>query len=476
MPSSLGRREFVRGLGFGALGLGLSDALARPAAARAAMTRGRARSCIVLFLWGGPSQIDTFDMKPDAPAEYRGEFQPARTTVPGLHICEHLPRVARSAHRLAVVRSLTMQGRSIGDHHCDAYYMMTGQRPTAGDLAQGINRKPRPDDWPFIGSTVAYCRPGDPAVPAVVAMPRIRNEFDGYIVPGQFAGRLGPAYEPLRVRGVPDPALKQAYLARQLRAPDLELPADLGQGRMGERRRLAAQVDRWERAMARRGGPLERFDAVQRRAFALLTSTRVKNAFNLDLEPEAVRLRYGDNINGQSALLARRLVEAGVPFVCVHWTTPEYSPLVANWDTHGDNFLHLRRDLLPVFDAMYASLLDDLEQRGLLDETLVVAVGEMGRTPRCADPRTSGTRYGPGRDHWINCMFGLLAGGGIRGGQAYGASDRIAGYPRDKPVYPGDLAATIYHAMGIPPEALVFTDREARPVRLLDEGEPLPLF
>ncbi len=473
---SLNRREFVRGLGFGALGLGLSDVLHHRAGAGPVRNGGKAKSCILLVLWGGPSQIDTFDMKPDAPADYRGEFQPIATVVPGLRICEHLPRTAQRARQWSVVRSLTMTGRALGDHHNDAYYMLTGQRPTPADLAQGINRKPRPDDWPFIGSTVAYCRPPDPSLPAVVALPRIRNEFDGYIVPGQFAGRLGPAYEPLWLRGTPDPQLRQAYLPRQLRAPALQLPADLDPQRLAGRRRLVGRLDHWHRAMEQSGSPLDRFAVQQEKVFSLLTSAKVKRAFDLALEPETVRQRYGDNITAQSTLMARRLVEAGVPFVCVHWTTPEYSPLVANWDTHGDNFMHLKRDLCPVFDRLYSALLDDLDQRGLLDETLVVAVGEMGRTPRCADPRTRGTNYGPGRDHWIHCLFALLAGGGIQGGQVYGASDRIAAYPRDNPVYPGDLAATIYHALGIRPADLVYTDRENRHHRLLDEGVALPLF
>jgi hypothetical protein len=228
--------------------------------------------------------------------------------------------------------------------------------------------------------------------------------------------------------------------------------------------------------MEGRGGPVVTFDAHQRRAYSLLTSPKLKSALELEREPEALRARYGDNVTAQSTLLARRLLEAGVPFVCVHWTTPEYSPLVANWDTHGDNFLHLKRDLLPVFDALLSSMLEDLDQRGLLEETLVVAVGEMGRTPKCADPRTSGTKYGPGRDHWVGCQFALLAGGGIRGGRVYGSSDRIAAYPKDDVVWPGDLAATVYHALGIPRDRLVHADREGRPVSLLDEGEPLPLF
>jgi hypothetical protein len=192
------------------------------------------------------------------------------------------------------------------------------------------------------------------------------------------------------------------------------------------------------------------------------------------------RLRTADlparTVNGQGAMMARRLVEAGVPFVCVHWRTPERSPLVANWDTHADNFFHLRQELLPEFDTLLSALLDDLDQRGLLESTLVLAMGEMGRTPKWNDPRVRGTSYQPGRDHWVNRMFALMAGGGVRGGQVYGASDRIAAYPAEKPVWPGDIAATVYHALGIRDEQLVYTHRDGRPIRLLDEGVALPLF
>ncbi|MBM4073462.1 MAG: DUF1501 domain-containing protein [Planctomycetes bacterium] len=469
------RRQFVRGLGFGGLGFGLSEAL-QVQATTGVGGFGRARRCLMIFLWGGPSHIDTFDMKPDAPVEYRGEFRPIATSVAGIQWCEHLPRTARHAHHLAVVRSLTQHGRGgQSDHHTDAYYLLTGQQPTPQDRALGINRRPRPDDWPFIGSTVAYCRPVDAAMPAVVALPKIHDEATGYVVPGQSAARLGPAYEPLLVRGTPDARQVRGFLPRDLRTPAFELPADIATDRLAGRHDLLGRLSAWQRGVESRGLPRV-WNEHQRRAFGLLTSSRVRRAFDLSHEAEPVRQRYGDNINGQSTLLARRLLEAGVPFVCVHWNSPEVSPIVVHWDTHGDTFLHLKNHLLPTFDLLFSALLDDLQQRGLLDSTLVLVLGEMGRTPKWDDPCVRGTSYQPGRDHWVNCMFALLAGGGIRGGQIHGSSDRIAAYPRESPVYPGDLAATIYHALGIRREQLVHTDRLGRPVHLLDEGEALPLF
>jgi hypothetical protein len=420
--------------------------------------------------------MDTFDLKPDAPAEFRGDFRPIASSVPGLRICEHLPRIALQAHHLTLVRSMTTAGRTLGDHHGDAQYLLTGRRPTTADLAQGTNRRPQPDDWPFIGSVVSYCKPGAAGLPAVVSMPRLQNEFTGYVVPGQFAGRLGPAHEPLRVRGLAHPALRSMLQPRQFTIPACQLPGEVDPGRFQGRRALLQRLENGQRRHDLPGSPAERYRTQQQRAFEMITSQRVKEAFNLDREPETLRARYGDNINGQSALLARRLVEQGVPFVCIHWTTPEYSPLVANWDTHGDNLLHLRRDLLPTFDAMFASLLDDLDQRGLLETTLVVAAGEMGRTPRLADGRTRGTSYGPGRDHWPYCYFALLAGGGAGGGQVYGASDSVGAYPRDRPVLPDDLAATVYHALGLSADQLALTSPDGRRIPFLEEGRPLAVF
>ena len=472
----ISRRQFDRTLGLGVMGLGLGDLLAERGQASPLTGFGKAKHVIFLFLYGGPSQIDSWDMKPDAAVEYRGEFTPITTAVPGVTCCEHLPLLAKRTKDLAIVRSMTMEGRSTGDHHCDAYYVLTGQRLTKSDIAQGINRKPRPDDdWPFIGSTVSYCRPTKGDLPASVQLPFYSNEFSGYVVPGQFAGKLGRAHESLLVRGVPDPKVKHGFKPREFRIPSFELPGEVSHRRIAGRKRLLRKLNAWQ-GRVENSRQVDNFNTHQQRAFRLLTSKRVKEAFDLEREPESLRNRYGNTVTAQGTLMARRLVEAGVPFVTVHWRTPQKSPLVSTWDTHADNFFHLRTHLLPELDKMLSALLEDLDQRGLLESTLVLAMGEMGRSPKWADPRVRGTKYQPGRDHWINSMFALFAGGGIRGGQVYGATDKVASYPITQPVWPGDIAATIYHALGIRRDELLINDREGRRVNLLEEGEPIPLF
>ena len=463
------RRQFVRGVGFGMLGVSLPQLLRNANAANATVQPhvggwGRAKRCIMIFLFGGPSQIDTWDMKPNAPSEYRGEFQSIATSVPGITCCEHLPRTARLAQHLAVVRSVTMTGLSIGDHHADTYYMLTGHAPDRSFFVEGINRTPHSDDWPCIGSTVASRKPHNPELPGVVQLPALSGEVTNYINPGQFAGRLGPAWEPLLVRG-------QIEKPRALSVPAFQLPADIDIRRLGGRQDLLGQLDSFQQTIELPNGPLDTLRTHQRQALALLTSTKSKEAFDIEREPEAMRTRYGEDINGQSLLLARRLVEAGVPFVCVHWIGRKVGAGLS-WDTHSDNFGQLKNVLLPAFDACFSALLEDLASRGLLDETLVLVAAEMGRTPKVGDPRTGG-KGPPGRDHWIHCQTALLAGGGIRG-QVYGASDRIAAYPADRPVHPEDLAATVYHALGID-QQLAFVDRDGRVQSLLNEGQPLPL-
>ncbi|MFN0017747.1 MAG: DUF1501 domain-containing protein [Pirellulaceae bacterium] len=466
------RREFVRGLGFGMLGMGLPEMMRGRAAANQmtaappAALAGKAKRCIMVFLFGGPSQIDTWDMKPSATAEHRGEFQQIATAVPGISCCEHLPRTAKLTKHLAIIRSLTMSGRSIGDHHADTYYVLTGHQPDRSFFVDGINRKPHPGDWPCIGSTVASRLPANPELPGLVQLPARSGEVTNYINPGQFAGRLGPAWEPLLVRG-------ELEKPRQLAVPAFELPADLRPERLAGRQTLLKQLDAWQSQVERPGGPLETLQTHQRRALSLLTSAKSKEAFDISREPEATRARYGEDINGQSLLMARRLVESGVPFVCVHWIGRKVGAGLS-WDTHSDNFGQLKNVLLPAFDAGFSALLEYLEARGLLEETVVLVAAEMGRTPKVGDPRTGG-KGPPGRDHWIHCQTALMAGGGIQGGQHFGASDRIAAYPADRPVYPEDLAATVYHALGID-QHLAFTDREGRIQSLLDEGQPLPLF
>lgn len=468
------RRQFVRGVGFGVLGCGLPDLLARSALAAPA---ARAKRCLMIFLFGGPAQSDTWDMKPEAPAEFRGEFRPIDTAAPGVQWCEHLPKTAKLAQHVAVVRSVTMTEKSIGDHHADTYYVLTGHRPDRSFFVEGINRKPADDDWPCLSSTVAYAMGHPSELPGVVQLPARSGEITNYINPGQFAGKLGAAFEPVMVRGELDKP-------RELSVPAFQLPSDIPANRLDLRRDLLGRIDRWQRttnlgqlveeAAARNAGATTSAWATnQRKAFDLLTSPRAKKAFEVSLEPEETRRRYGDDINGQSVLLARRLLEAGVPSVCVHWIGRKVGAGLS-WDTHTDNFGQLKNVLLPAFDACFAALLEDLRDRGMLDETLVLVVGEMGRTPKVGDPRNGG-KGPPGRDHWIHLLPALFAGGGIRGGQVYGSSDKVAAYPEERPVTPCDLAATVYHALGLS-ENLTFTDRQGRPHHLLDEGEPLPLF
>ncbi len=473
------RRQFVRGLGFGGLGLGLPQLL-DPAVVRAATSSPTAKRCLFIFLFGGPAQSDTFDMKPEAPAEFRGEFNPIATSAPGVMWTEHLPKTAKMAQHVAVVRSVTMSEKSIGDHHADTYYVLTGHRPDRSFFLEGINRKPHEDDWPCISSAVARALGHPPELPGVVQLPALSGEVTAYINPGQFSGKLGPNYEPLMVRG-------KLEAPRDLAAPDFLLPQDISTSRFGQRRDLLTQLDQWHRqvdqttdtALGSRianpagGATLTNWVAHQRKAFELLTSPHAKQAFDISLEPEETRARYGNDINGQSVLLARRLLEAGIPSVCVHWIGQRVGAGLS-WDTHSDNFGQLKNVLLPAFDACFSSLLEDLQERGMLEETLVFVVGEMGRTPKVGDPRTGG-KGPPGRDHWIHLLPALFAGGGIRGGQVYGSSDAVAGYPADRPVTPCDLAATVYRALGID-DHFTYQDRQGRPYHLLEEGEALPLF
>ncbi|GIS61077.1 MAG: hypothetical protein CM1200mP2_33020 [Planctomycetaceae bacterium] len=377
----ISRRQFDRSLGLGVMGLGLGDALAERGQASPLTGFGKAKHVIFLFLYGGPSQIDSWDMKPDAPVEYRGEFTPITTAVPGITCSEHLPLLAKRTKDLAIVRSMTMEGISTGDHHCDAYYVLTGQRLTKSDIAQGINRKPRPDDdWPFIGSTVSYCRPPRetcrrPYNCRSTATSSVVTSFRG----NSPASWVAP-HESLLVRGVPDPKVKHGFKPREFRVPSFELPGEVSRRRIAGRERLLRKLNAWQGSIEG-SRQVDNFNTHQQRAFRLLTSKRVKAAFDLDREPESVRNRYGNTVTAQGTLMARRLVEAGVPFVTVHWRTPQQSPLVSTWDTHADNFFHLRTHLLPELDKMLSALLEDLDQRGLLESTLVLAMGEMGRSP-----------------------------------------------------------------------------------------------
>jgi hypothetical protein len=427
--------------------------------------RKPARSTILFWLSGGPAHMDTWDLKPAAPVEYRGEFKPIATTVPGLQLCAHLPRLARQAHHLAVVRSLGHFGRGTGDHHAGYYYNLTGREPDPTFRQLLNNRKPLPTDWPFIGCVVAAKRPPHSFLPSLISLPQ-KPGFPEYTRPGQFAARLGQEYDPTYLLGRLDRPL-------EFTVPALSLHGDVDGRRLQDRRRLLYLLDEAARGVDCAAAP-KSLSRQQDKAFSLLSSTQTRNAFDLEKEPPALRDRYGAGLNAMSLLLARRLVEAGVPFVSVFWMEePKLNDLCKSgggWDTHGNNFGCLRDHLLPEFDRCFAALLEDLHERGLLETTLVLVSGEMGRHPKVGDVRSGGVK-GAGRDHWTHCMSVLLAGGGVRGGQVYGSSDKVAAYPADRPVAPEDVARTVYHAMGI--DDMQAADREGRPFPLVPDGRVL---
>jgi len=442
------RREFLRAGALSLFGMGLPDLLR--ARETQAAPRGRARACILLFMWGGPAHQDTWDMKPDAPEEYRGEFTSIPTTVPGLRICEHLPRVAQRAHKLALIRSMT---HSNVDHTAAPHLLLTGKPPPPGPLA---------DDWPSFGSMLAKLGRGrGPLPPFVSMMPVVPNGAPRFVeqTHGQGAGWLGPVYNPMRIDA--DASLPN------YRVGDFALHADLNAVRAGGRQGLLDSVDRQVRRMEQHAD-VAAMRSHYERAFGLLASPAVTRAFDISREPHSLRQRYGMNIHGQSVLQARRLVEAGVPVVTVYWPNDGITNVSVYWDTHNRNFLDLKTRLCPVTDLAFTALLDDLEQRGMLDDTLVIWTGEMGRTPRVGQSVVGGAGAGrDGRDHWGKVFTSILAGGGVKGGTVYGSSDRYAAEPATNPTPPVDLTATIYHLLGVDPR-LEIRDRLGRPLTLCE--------
>lgn len=465
MVQRLTRRAALRAGTLGLFGLTWPGLLRSRAAAQSASgaraTTGRAKACILVYLDGGMSHIDTLDMKPGAPAEYRGEFQPIASRLAGVPVCEHLPRLARLLDRCSLVRSMGQRGRGIiGDnHHTGAYYYLTGHvpDPTFGQL--GLNRRPMAEDWPFIGSVVALKKGGQAPIPLVALPDRARSA--DYIRAGQFAGKLGGAYEPFLILG-------DADQPGEFIVPNLTLPAEITLDRLHQRQSLLSQLDAANRTLDARG-VVQGFDEHHQRAFGMMSDAVRGGAFDLNREPLRLRERYGHDLNGQSMLLARRLVESGVPFVSVQWQPRRNrGENCYGWDTHANNFYCLRTYLLPYLDQGFSALLEDLDERGMLDDTLVVLTSEMGRKTLIGDPRPNGAN---GRDHWVHCQTVLLAGGGIKRGFVLGASDNTASYPIDRPVGPEDLAATIYHALGI--SDLTAQTRDGRQLNLLEDGEPM---
>jgi hypothetical protein len=419
---------------------------------------GRARSVVLLYLQGAPSHIDLWDPKPDAPSSIRGEFRPIATSASGMFLSETLPHLARHGDKFALIRALSFNPKGLTNHGAAIYTLLTGHDPT-NFTPTGLAVPPSRDDLPSVGSATAKYRPAEPGALSYVALcePVKESVFVGV---AQSAGLLGNAYDPYTMYDDP---------LAQPRAAEFTLPSDVTLGR------LRARLDLRAAARAREDlGPRD-FNAFYGKAFSLIESDQAARAFRLDLEPVLSRHEYGPTRFGQSCLLARRLVEAGVRFVQVTWPArsddePAPGP-DGSWDTHRNNFPMLRDHRCPVFDRAVAALIADLAARGLLDETLVVSVGEFGRSPRIGAPTTMNVGPG-GRDHWPHCYTALVAGGGIAGGQVYGESDAHAAFPKSQPVHPFDLIATIYHAIGIDPD-LRFLDMLNRPRRLVDHGQPL---
>jgi len=457
------RRQMLQAAGAGLLGLSLPKLWAAESVGR--RYPQRAKSVIFLFLFGGPSQFETFDMKPSAPAEIRGPFQPIGSRTPDLRICEHLPRLANVSDKYTVIRSMT---HTFNDHSGGAHYMQTGRRwqvPVGGGFAF------TPDDWPSIGSIVEYLhqqRPDGLArdLPNYMVVPNRLGrlqESGQYLRPGEYAGWLGQAFNPLTTRVDKRNLTDNPYwrvcsddeLTFQIEglSPATQVQLD----RIRTRVSLLEQFDTQRRLLDQQDD--RQLELLTQRALGLVTSERTRQALDVRQEPAAVRDRYGRHLFGQSCLLARRLVEAGVGFVTVHYDCCDgYS-----WDSHVHS-RDVRDHLLPTFDEALSGLLVDLEERGMLDETMVVAVGEMGRTPQ---PTADW-----GRGHWSTLFPAVIAGGGVRGGALYGRSDKNGTVPEEHPVSPEDLAATIYYALGIDPE-LVIMDRAGRPVPLVADGKPV---
>jgi hypothetical protein len=445
--SRMSRRCLLRAGTAGLAGLALPNLLR---AAADSGGRGPAKHVLFLHQFGGPSHLDTFDMKPDAPAGIRGEFAPIATGQPGLRVSEHLPRFATVVDRFAQIRSVNHRMRN---HNSASYYSLTGHAPPLDD----IRLRDTPELYPAYGSTVAKLAPSDdPAIPSFIAYPHVLR--DGSITPGQHASFLGKAYDPFFIGQDPN--------RRDFRLPELTLPDRLSLDRLDDRRGLQQMIDSQTDLMDW-SETAQGIDAFYDRALTMLASPRVRRAFDLTEEPDRLRDDYGRTTYGQSCLLARRLLEAGVRFVSVYFSSRIGGP-GQGWDTHGDNFNQLKNSLLPITDRTVPTLILDMAARGLLDETLIVWMGEFGRTPRVTNTKQFGAN---GRDHWPNCYTVLMAGGGTTPGAIYGASDRIGGFPAVDPVSPDDVAATMFWALGIDP-ATEFRDTLDRPLPIA-AGRPI---
>ena len=456
----IARREFMRVGGLSLFAGMTTPRLLAAAGAGGQRPPGRARSVILFNLLGGPSHQDMFDMKPGAPAEIRGEFQPISTSLTGLQICEHLPNTAKWMHKACLIRSVT--------HNYNAHNplnIMTGFLD--GDPQQ---LTPRRTDPPDIGAICQYQGLGPADLPGAFCLPCYpgwgeRSAYPGIRRPGPYGGYLGSQYDPVISVCKPTfdrvPQRKYYDPVWPMGEPMLPLddaPVEMTLDRLNQRRTLLQQFDD-KFGPYERDNAIHRMDKVKQRAFSMIGSSRTRDAFDLAQETDETRDRYGRNLHGSSILVARRLVEAGVPFISVH--AENFIPHGFTYDMHENNFGMLKDYNLPVLDKCYPALVSDLDARGLLDSTLVVVMGEMGRSPK--------VNAQAGRDHWPRCGFCLLTGGGVSAGTVFGASDKHAAYPVSDAVSPSDIVATIYHLLGIDPH-LTVDDLAGRPVPIAHGG------
>jgi len=445
----LSRRQMIKVGSLGLLGLNLPRFLQAEALKKG--PKAKAKSVIFLFQWGGPSHIDMFDMKPNAPEQIRGPYRPISSSADGIQVSERLPRVSKIMDKVTLIRSVH---HTMKNHNSAGYYALSGSPPPSDDqrLRDSLSL------FPAYGSVVDKLAPGPHDVPTFISYPHVIA--DGSITPGQHASFLGKGHDPLFIPQDPN--------AKDFAMPELSLPANLSYERVTARRELQKLVDAQARMMDY-SAAAKGLDSYYERALAMLHSPKLRDAFNLSAEPEPVREAYGRTTYGQGCLLARRLVEAGTKFVTVYFSDNigGQSNESGGWDTHGFNntkmYPIIEKYHLPITEQTLPTLLNDLETRGLLDTTLVVWAGEFGRTPRINDNAS--------RDHWPQCYTVMLAGAGVKRGFVYGASDKNGAYPAENPVRPDDLAATIYHLLGIDPHTEVY-DTGKRPLSITN-GKPV---
>jgi len=477
-PSHISRRTAIQAGSIGLLGLGINHLDALRAVADSEESKAAppqtAQSCIYIFLSGGLGQHESFDMKPDAPDTVRGEFQPIATRTTGIQICEHLPMLAQRSHLWALCRSMT---HPYNEHSQGHHAMLTGRTEMPPNFS---GNQPMPTDWPSIATIagVATCSRshGQNNLPPVAVLPERLVHRSGHVIPGQFAGEMGERFDPWFIEASPFSSVSYgAYPTHQFhhadkdngdervfQAPSLTLPHEMTNLRVDNRLNILDELDRQRRHLDAHAAAAD-FDRYRQQAISLVCDGHVRQALDVTRADDKTQDRYGRNAFGWSLLMARRLVSAGVNLVQVNLGNNEA------WDTHGNAFPHLKNNLFPPTDRAVAALLDDLQESGLLDQTLIVIAGEFGRTPKLS---TLSSSYKlPGRDHWGGSQTVFFAGGGVRGGNVIGATDNIGAYPTDQPQHPENFAATIYRSLGIPSTA-VWRDELDRPHHIY-YGDPI---